>query len=78
MPVEHVLLFGADIMIWSKLELSLDNFLKYDFIGRQYLARTQTRTSRVYPSQWDIILAEQKRDDQYCLEDELGEISIDI
>ncbi|KAE9379208.1 hypothetical protein N431DRAFT_460492 [Stipitochalara longipes BDJ] len=33
MPAEHVLLFGADSMICSKSELSIDDFLKYDFIG---------------------------------------------
>ena len=33
MPAEHVLLFSADSMICSKSELSIDDFLKYDFIG---------------------------------------------
>jgi hypothetical protein len=32
MPVEYVLLFGADRMICSKSELSIDDSLKYDFI----------------------------------------------
>jgi Protein of unknown function (DUF5672) len=33
MPAEHVLLFGADSMICSRSELSIDDFLRYDFIG---------------------------------------------
>ena len=33
MPAEHVLPPGADSMICSKSELSIDDFLKYDFIG---------------------------------------------
>lgn len=33
MPAEHVLLFSADSMICSKSQSSIDDFLKYDFIG---------------------------------------------
>jgi hypothetical protein len=32
-PAEYVLFFGADSMICSKSEKSLDDFLKYDFVG---------------------------------------------
>lgn len=33
MPADHVLMFNSDSMICSRSHLSIDDFLKYDFIG---------------------------------------------
>jgi len=78
MPVEYVLLFGADRMICSKSELSIDDFLKYDFIRAPISGWNPGSDVEDIPESVENIPAKQERDGQYCLEDGLGETSIDI